>query len=281
MHLWAIFIIIIGTGILRQQATISENASWSQRWYKSLFLLLFPGLLILSTASAILYMGCHGVMLGIDAGSWGCNVAIGLLLFALACSIKLIAQNQRAVKNLNKFPQQLIGETSARIIDVDFPYSAQVGFWQPQLAISTGMLQTLDREHLEAVIAHEQAHLHYGDTFWFFWLAWMRAFTFWLPKTEILWQELLVLRELRADAKAAEKVDFLLLAESLLLVAKAPLDNSPVWCANFNDRAAGERLQERINFLLQKETPLKQFPWGNWSWFLLSFSPLLTIPLHY
>ena len=280
MHLWTIIVIIISAWILRQRVTVLEDASWSERWYKSLFLLLAPGVSLFSTAIAILYMGCHGSMLGIDAGSWGCGVAASLLSYGVVCAIKLIYQNQRAIDNLKNFPEALVEKTPTRIVEVDFPYSAQIGFWQPQLVISTGMLNTLGEKHLKAVIAHEQAHVYYRDTFWFFWLAWMRSFTFWLPRTEILWQELLLLRELRADSKAAEQVDFLLLAESLLAVAKAPLQDSPVWCANFNDRILEDRLETRINFLLEEKILSQPSYWHNWNWILLLFLPLLTIPLH-
>ncbi len=36
------------------------------------------------------------------------------------------------------------------------------------------------------------------DTFWFFWLGWLGRIVPFLPNTEILWQELLTLREIRA-----------------------------------------------------------------------------------
>ena len=146
--------------------------------------------------------------------------------------------------------------------------------------MSQGLIAALDSEHLSAVIAHEQAHVQYRDTFWFFWLGWIRSFSFWLPNTEALWQELLLLRELRADRKASESVDFLLLAESLLFVAKAPFD-SPVGCVSLNDAQIGDRLNERIDSLLDTTKSIPSNRWHNWSWLCLLFLPLLTIPLHY
>ncbi|MCC0176644.1 M56 family metallopeptidase [Waterburya agarophytonicola K14] len=280
MHLWAIFSVILTAWMIRTQSMKSKG-TWSERWYTSLFLLLFPALLILSTAIAILYMGCHGAMLGIKAGSWGCSVAAILILFAVTCLVKLVDQSRHSTRNLAIYPRRSIEGTFARIIDLDLPYSAQIGFWQPELVITSGLFNSLDQEHLTAVLAHEQAHLYYRDTFWFFWLGWMRSFTFWLPNTEALWQELLLLRELRADSKAAEEVDFLLLAESLLTVAQAPLKYSPGWCANFNDYALGDRLNERIDSLLGKQKPPATNQWRNWSWVCLLVIPLLTIPLHY
>jgi Zn-dependent protease with chaperone function len=279
MHLLAISTVVILALIIRYQSTPSPG-EWSQRWYRTLFLFCFPGLLLLTTAVTVLYMGCHGEMLGVKAGSVGCFISGGLILFASACLLKLAIQGDRSIRQVRNYSQQAIGETTAKILEFDLPYSAQIGFWKSELVISRGLLTTLDPEHITAVIAHEQAHVEYRDTFWFFWLGWIRSFSFWLPNTELLWQELLLLRELRADRKAAESVDFLLLAESLLAVAKAPL-KSPICCVSLNDTQIGDRLNERIDSLLNQTEPVPGDRWYNWSWLYLLLMPLLTIPLHY
>ena len=279
MHLLTILTIVIVAVIIRHQS-LCPVEEWSKRWYKSLFLFCFPALLLPITAVTVLYMGCHGEMLGIKAGSIGCIISGGLILFASICLLKLAVLGARSSRQLSNHPRQTIGETTARILDLPLPYSAQIGFWQSELVISQGLLATLDDQHLAAVIAHEQAHVQYRDTFWFFWLGWIRSFGFWLPQTEILWQELLLLRELRADRKATESVDFLLLAESLLAVAKAPL-TSPVGCVSLNDANIGDRLNERIDYLLNETESVPNNQWHNWSWLGLLFLPLLTIPLHY
>ena len=280
MHLLALVTVIIIALSIRLQS-VSGEGTWFERWYRALFLLLFPALLTLVTAISVLYMGCHGAMLGIKAGSWGCGLAGILVLYAVGCSIALIFQSHRSIANLAAYPQQALGDKLVRLIDLELPYSAQIGFWNPQMVVSNGLINSLDKEHLDAVLAHERAHLYYRDTFWFFWLGWMRSFTSWLPNTEILWQELLLLRELRADRKAAEEVDFLILAESLLAVAQAPLKSSLAASANFNDYRLGDRLNERINFLLEDKTPDSVNHWRNLSWIWLLCLPLLTIPFHY
>jgi Zn-dependent protease with chaperone function len=282
MHLLAILTVVILALIIRDQSIQSSpnTKGWSQRWYRTLFLFCFPGLLLLTTAITVLYMGCHGEMLGVKAGSIGCFISGGLILFASGSLLKLAVQGDRSIRQVRQYPTQTIGQTTARIIEFDLPYSAQVGFWRSQLVISRGLLTALDQEHLAAVIAHEQAHVEYRDTFWFFWLGWIHSFSFWLPKTAALWQELLLLRELRADRKAAESVDFLLLAESLLAVAKAPLE-FPAWCVSLNDAQIGDRLQERIDSLLNPTESVPSDRWHNWSWLCLLLMPLLTIPLHY
>ena len=38
-----------------------------------------------------------------------------------------------------------------RIVEIDLPYSAQIGFWNPELIISSGLLKSLDLNHLKAV----------------------------------------------------------------------------------------------------------------------------------
>ncbi|MBE9046515.1 M56 family metallopeptidase [Pleurocapsales cyanobacterium LEGE 10410] len=279
MHLFAIAIVVVLAWLVRYRA-VDSGGTWSKRWHQALFLLLFPPLLLLTTNIAVLYMGCHGAMLGIKVGFWGCIISASLILFSFGCLLKLSYQGDRSIRQLDIHRQQAVGEATARIIDTDLPYSAQIGFWQSELVISSGLMSTLDEEHLAAVIAHEQAHLHYRDTFWFFWLGWIRSFTFWLPNTEALWQELLLLRELRADRKAATEVDFLLLAESLVIVAQAPLD-SPIWCANLNHWAIGDRLNERIDALLEETESIPASRWQNWSWLCLLILPWLTILLHY
>jgi len=236
---------------------------------------------MLITAATIIYMGCHGQMLGIQAGSVGCLISGGMILYANICLLQLAVRGDRSLRQINFYPQQQIGDTTARVLDLELPYSAQIGFWKSELIVSKGLLEALDEEHLAAVIAHEQAHAKYRDTFWFFWLGWIRNFSFWLPNTQKLWQELLLLRELRADRQAAESVDFLLLAESLLAIAQAPLE-SPIWCASLNDAQIGNRLQERIDSLLNpSQTELvDRHRWHHWSWLCLLLLPLLTIPLH-
>lgn len=280
MHLFTILIVLIIAWSMRSGSPLSQG-TWSERWRKALFLLLFPALLILSTAIAILYMGCHGAMLGIEAGSFGCAVSATIIIFALGCLCRLAYEGSRSIDRLVSYERRSFDDTSARIIDTQMLYSAQIGFWQSELVVSSGLLATLDWEHLQAVLAHEQAHVYYRDTFWFFWLGWMRSFTAWLPNTQTIWSELLLLRELRADSKAAEEVDFLLLAESLLTVAKNPFLSSDNLCANLNDYKMGDRLNERIESLLDETEPVDSSIWQQWSWIYLVFLPLLIIPLHY
>jgi len=279
MHSLAFFVVIGLTWVIRSQLNLDQG-TWSERWHKALFLLMFPALLILSTAISILYMGCHGAMLGMKTSSWGCAISLSIIMLALGCLIKLAYQSWQSIEQFVDYKQNFIDGTPAKIIDTQLFYSAQVGFWRSELILSQGLLDTFDQPHLQAVLAHEKAHLYYRDTFWFFWLGWIRSFTAWLPKTHVIWQELLLLRELRADSKATQSVDYLLLAESLLEAAKYPLSTSSVACANFHDDMVGDRLNARINSLLEKSETVNSNSWQQWRWIGLILLPLFTIPLH-
>jgi len=58
--------------------------------------------------------------------------------------------------------------------DTTVLFSALIGFGSRN-GCPARLLNTLDNAHLDAVIAHEQAHFYYRDTFWFFWLGWVTA----------------------------------------------------------------------------------------------------------
>lgn len=279
MHLVMIFMALVIAWLLRL-AEINPEQTWEERWQQGLFCFLFPPLLLLTTAISVTFMGFRGEMLGMKASWISYIVSVIFILIACFSLLKLAYQGYRSIQKVRTYKSQLVSNKTARILETDFPYSAQIGFWHSQLVISQGLLKSLDSEHLNAVLAHEQAHFYYRDTFWFFWLGWLRHLTSWLPNTEALWQELLLLRELRADKKAAEQVDSLVLAESLLKVAQDTVQETAILCANFSCTIPKTRLEERINYLLEEETLISNSSWQNWSWTILSFVPLITIPFH-
>lgn len=257
-----------------------HQGSWSLRWQRSLFLFLFPPLLIFMTAIAVLFMGTQGEMGGMYTGSISYVVAlIYMAFFAILC-VKLAFQGWQSVESARKCPLVNLGDKRARLLQTGALFAGQIGFWQPELVISQGLLQTLSPDHLESVLAHEQGHHYYRDTFWFFWLGWVRSCTAWLPNTEPLWEELLALRELRADSYAALQVDPLVLAESLLLVVSTSPVLSEICCAALGSSGAGDRLEQRVEALLAppEQTPEAQL--HSWHGFMLAFLPLVSVIFH-
>jgi Zn-dependent protease with chaperone function len=261
----------------------------ADRWRHTLEAFLLPPLLLFTSAIAVVWMGPHGLMVWGEEGRLSYGLAWAFLGWGLATFLRLIYAGWQVMRQIRTYPSACLNrrsefttpESTVRLLDIKDLFIAQIGFWRPELVISQGLLEELSPQHLAAVLAHEQAHYYYRDTFWFFWLGWIRYFTAWLPKTKAIWQELLVLRELRADAWAAGQSDSLLLAESLLLVGQ---QNSPIYTkdfhAAFSHMVPPSRLVQRIDALLESTSSIDHSECWSWHWLLLALLPLAIVPFH-
>lgn len=274
--------------------------SQPQPWLRTLRAYTVPPLLLLVSGVAIVLMGPRGHMVRPWEGWLSFSLMILALAIALGFALQLLWQAGRFFAEVRTYPLQRLGPWTARILDTELPFSAVVGGWQPQLVVSRGLLANLDEEHLTAVLWHEQAHIAHRDTFWFFWLGWLRRWLGWLPHTEALWQELLLLRELRADQWASQHTDPLLLAEALLTVAQSPMLYPEPIAAAFSCAAPRLRLEDRLEALLKLQSARPSTCEANtlatamdlssqassasqaqdWLWFGLVLLPLGLIPFH-
>lgn len=278
MHTIMIVMALLGAVLIRCLWS-PEPLNYTQRWQRTLFYFLFPPLLLVMTAMAVLGMGKQGEMLGLENSHLSYGVTRLFLAFAL---LSLLWQLYRVMRqNFPEKQQATIGGYSAQVLPLAVPYSAQIGWWDSQLVISEGLLSLLDTKQLEAVIAHEQAHVHYRDTFWFFWLGWLYQVTAWLPHSKTLWEELLLLRELRADWKAAQTVDPILLAESLVTVAKFTVQYPEVGCAALSCTGNKSRLEERIEALINEEEIVTPSILNVGRELVWSLTPFITMPWHH
>lgn len=272
----------IATALLLRYFTLPRTLPWPQRWVATVGALTLPPLLLLTTALAIVLMGPAGRMAGMTVGFGGYGLSVTILSGAGLVFLTLLWRGWRSQQQVQTYPAIQIQNHPARLLNTPLCFAGQVGLWRPQLVVSQGLLDTLNGEQLAAVLAHEQAHAYYGDTFWFLVWGWLRRLTAWLPRTAQLWQELLLLRELRADHWAATQVDPLTLAESLLLVVSSPVPPCEKAIA-FNDQP--HRLEDRINALLATEqgdgqrVKQERDRWLLWGG-LLILLPLLLMPLH-
>lgn len=286
MHSLLVLLSVVGALSLRwtylwsvENTTLANsNLSWSRRWSLALGAFVLPPLLILAMAIAVLTMGIHGSMLGHAVGHLGYGCAL-LLVTLFAVTLLWLGINAlRSQGRLRNLPLIEVQGVVARRLETELPFAARVGFWRPALVLSRGLDQLLSETELDAVLRHEQAHLIFRDTFWFFWLGWLRTATLWLPGTRILWKELLLLREMRADRWAAQGADPILLAESLLKMARAAVPAEPGWVM-FSEGNEGDRLEQRIDALLATEPQVDQADVAS-RWVMVSFAiaalPLLT-----
>ncbi len=251
----------------------------------TLFLFLVPPLIIFFTFLSVICMGSSGEMFGFSASIFSYSLALVLLILSVFSFLRMFFQMRKALKRIREFPLETIADFSARVIDIDFPYSAQIGFWSPELVLSKGLIDLLTPAELTAVLAHEQAHRDYRDTFWFFGLEGIRSLTVWLPNTESLWQELLLLREIRADRQALQQVDPLTLAQSLLKVAQKvtqsnTLSQDESFCALFHPNLPKNHLVGRIESILEEKI-IYSFSWSSfYSGIFLSLLPLFLVIWH-
>ena len=278
MHLLIILAVLTVAYIIRCQWNQTLGRC-KERWQQALFFFLFPPLLIFTTTFALLFMGPQGTMGGLQTGCYGYIIALVTFAFFAVTCIKQGWQGWLSIKSVRNYPQVDIAGKQVRLLNTGALFAGQIGFLKPELVLSSGLLQTLSGKHLETVLAHEQGHYHYRDTFWFFWLGWMRECTVWLPNTEALWQELLTLRELRADAHAVSHVDPLLLAESLLMEVSNPPISSEVLCAALTSTGAN-RLEERVEALLSQPQPSPKLNFASLKWLLWTFVPLVSVVFH-
>lgn len=280
MHLAMVLAGLIIAWIVRTKCTNFTPNVWVQRWRLALFSFLFPPLLIFMTAIALLCMGTQGKMGSWQTGSVGYLLALTYLIISLGILIKQAWKGWQVIKAARECPVANIIGNTVRLLDTEALFAGQIGFWEAELVVSYGLIKNLDENHLESVLAHEQGHYYYKDTFWFFWLGWVRSCTAWLPNTDVLWQELLALRELRADAHAALQVDPLILAESLLMVVSSQSTSENIFCAAV-DTCGSNRLEQRIEALLSPEKMTQETSYQYWNLFLLALSPLITVIFHY
>lgn len=273
----------IATAILLRLA-FTHRCLENAQWLAVLSLLIVSPLLLLTTAVAIIIMGPHGHMVSPIEGWVSYGTAWLFITASLCLLVHLGWQAHVSIQRIQQYPEQSVQDTDSRIMDADTAFSAQIGLWSSQLVLSQGLIDSLDDSHLAAVIAHENAHSYYRDTFWFFWLGWLRRLTTWLPYTDELWQELLLLREIRADNWATRSVDPITLAESLVQVIAAPL--SPITTANFSCTVPKSRLSRRIDALLDHHDYGFQPRWSAMTYGYiarlgLGLFPLCSIPFHY
>jgi Zn-dependent protease with chaperone function len=279
MHFGLLSMSVIGAVILRLPTPQIHN-SWQERWHSALTYFLLPPLLIFTTSIALICMGTKGEMLGKPMGLLGeiSYVWAWLLVITwLICLVYRSYQGWQSCQNLKELTPSSWQGYDFLLLDTDRPIAARVGFWTSQLVLSKGLFTHLGPDHIKSIIDHESAHAFYRDTFYFFWLGWLEQCSKLLPNSQLWWRELLLLREMRADQWAKQRVDYLLLAESLLTLAQFNHQElSPFLAAPINPLP--DRLEQRIDYLLQEESGECQSGF-NW-WWLLGLMPLGSIGFH-
>lgn len=282
MHISLMLSIVLMACCLRWYWQPGQDANWPRRWHWALVCLCLPLLWLGSTLIAILWMGHQGQMMGLPVSATGCWISRGLLIGGAGLLIYLIGQAFYARYQLGQLPVvPLDNGELARQVPTDTLTAARIGLWNPDLVVSRGLMVELTPVERQAVLSHEQAHFYYQDPFWFFWLGWVRRLTLWLPHTQDLWNELLLLREIRADLWALKTTEAIVLAEVILkMTIPGSSTATPDYQTACSPSLSVDQLSQRVEALLCLPTPETWPSLVNWYWLLLGMLPLLTVLLH-
>lgn len=267
----------------------STAGPWAARWQSALVAFCLPPLMVMLSAGAVLAMGHQGTMMGWSVSPIGCWVSLGVLGFASGVVAHTLMRAAATHLRLRQYQTVTLPTGGhARFMDTDLLVAAQVGLWHSSLLVSRGWLEHLTQAEQQAMVAHEQAHADYRDPLCFLGLGMIRRFSNWLPNTQTLWEDLLLLREIRADQIAARTSDPLLLAELLVKLSRQMTLATQGYSSDiesyvgFNDSLSLSRLEQRVNALLEPDSVAEPAVpgWGRLMWLIIAVLPLATTWLH-
>jgi len=129
------------------------------------------------------------------------------------------------------------------------------GVFRPEICLPTRCDRDLDAPMLEAMIAHELAHLIRRDPVWMVLTGWLSTLFFWQPLLRVARRNLIEIAELRADQIAANLAGRIPLARCLVEVAGWLTERRPAGAAAFCGMAVRQNvLAERVNRLLEERS---------------------------
>lgn len=260
---------------------------WPRRWMVTLGVFCLPPLMLLVAAVTVLVMGHHGTMMGRGVSPLGCWLGLAILAWGVTVAAEAVV---RALYSQWRWRQydliELPDGGQARCLETPLPVVAQVGLGRSSLIVSRGWLDQLTPSEQRATLAHEQAHADHHDPLGFLILGMVRRFSLWLPHTQSLWEDLLLLREIRADQAAARHSDPLLLAELLVKLSRqislACQEPAPEAWVSFNPGSSPQRLELRVRALINPNPPSPPLTPGLSLvvWLTVATLPLATLGLH-
>lgn len=99
---------------------------------------------------------------GAPAALLGVTVFLGVATRVSWCALRAVRSDRRERRNRVE-ALDVVGHRDllpgALVIDYEAPYAFCVGGREHRVVVTSGLLRTLSREELDAVLAHEQAHL--------------------------------------------------------------------------------------------------------------------------
>lgn len=143
------------------------------------------------------------------------------------------------------------------VIRYSQPFAFTLGLLKPKIFLSTGLLELLEDEELEAVIHHERFHKEHRDPLKMFLLSLFSSAMAYLPILKWCHQHYKMSREILADDYAMNKQGTsLYLGGALLkLLKRANSKQMPVTVSSFVDTSINYRIRRILD--PQTDIPLK------------------------
>jgi beta-lactamase regulating signal transducer with metallopeptidase domain len=184
------------------------------------------------------------------AGAFSARVAAAALSLA-----RVLRVNARARRELSDASRAADGGT--RVVPLDEPQAFVLGVLRPTLYVTRGLLSAAHREHLDAVLAHENAHVHRADPLRM--LLANLGLAFHLPGVAALLRtRLLHASEMAADLAAADAIGSRERVASALVALSRAQRRPPGLALAFG----GCALEARVRRLLD-ERPGRDAPAGS------------------
>ncbi|MEH7092587.1 M56 family metallopeptidase [Priestia megaterium] len=204
-----------------------------------------------------------GMLMCCNSHSWEQVIKVLVILLVVLCIlfivyfVDIVQKTKQFLSTLT--PYKVRGFFSQEIETFQKKYSIQIniindkrpvaftyGFVYPQIIISTGLIQLLDSNEIEAVLEHEYYHYRNKDPFKLSLYKCLARLFFFLPITEKILKRYVTQKELAADAFATEQVGLKPIASALykLMTYSSPLSFST---AHFQN---SDLKDVRIEFLL-------------------------------
>jgi Zn-dependent protease with chaperone function len=137
------------------------------------------------------------------------------------------------------------------VVDSGSAGAFATGGGRPKIVVSTELLERLDLLEIEAVLAHEIAHVQAHDVPLVALAGFMRDLVVWNPIAHISYRKLTANRELEADRRAAEMIgDPLTVASGLLKVCEMLRGSGLHRRAVLAFQRPGARIRKRVSALI-------------------------------
>lgn len=135
------------------------------------------------------------------------------------------------------------------IVSHPIPLAITMGLMQPKVVLSTGLMNLLNENEIEAVIAHEMAHLKSRDPLTIFFMTLCSSTIWYIPILKWMNKQYRIMKELAADDYAIEKQETTVhLGSALLKMLKVRQpDNRAFTYASFADTSINYRIDYMLN----------------------------------